>query len=188
MCAQSFSRVWLYAIPWTVARQALSVHGISQARILEWVAISSPRGSSQSRDQTLVSSLLHWQTDFLQLSHLESPQMSPRENKWPAFTAPQKTGPLQHSTMAALTSYTLVRPWNPCFLSFSCFNSHNHHKFYLFISWSGFSFLTKRFYYCFAFVVSCFPALKKFFIEFQSRSVCQVFLKHSLSHFFNLNV
>ena len=32
-----------------------SVHGISQARILEWVAISSSRGSSQPRDGTWVS-------------------------------------------------------------------------------------------------------------------------------------
>ena len=32
-----------------------SVHGISQARILEWVAISSSRGSFQSRDWTQVS-------------------------------------------------------------------------------------------------------------------------------------
>ena len=32
-----------------------SVQGILQARILEWVAISFTRGSSQSRDQTLVS-------------------------------------------------------------------------------------------------------------------------------------
>ena len=32
-----------------------SVHGISQARILEWVAISSSRGSSQTRDWTLIS-------------------------------------------------------------------------------------------------------------------------------------
>ena len=31
------------------------VHGILQARILEWVAISSFRGSSQPRDQTQVS-------------------------------------------------------------------------------------------------------------------------------------
>ena len=29
-----------------------SVHGILQARILEWVAISSSRGSSQPRDGT----------------------------------------------------------------------------------------------------------------------------------------
>ena len=32
-----------------------SVHGILQARILEWVAISFPRGSSQPRNQTRVS-------------------------------------------------------------------------------------------------------------------------------------
>ena len=32
-----------------------SVHEIFQARILEWVAISFCRGSSQSRDQTQVS-------------------------------------------------------------------------------------------------------------------------------------
>ena len=32
-----------------------SVHGILQARILEWVAISYSRGSSQLRDQAQVS-------------------------------------------------------------------------------------------------------------------------------------
>ena len=32
-----------------------SVHGILQARILEWVAMPSSRGSSRSRDQTQVS-------------------------------------------------------------------------------------------------------------------------------------
>ena len=31
------------------------VHGILQARILEWLAIPFPRGSSQLRDQTWVS-------------------------------------------------------------------------------------------------------------------------------------
>ena len=34
-----------------------SIHGILQARILEWVAISFSRGSSQPRDQTWVSAL-----------------------------------------------------------------------------------------------------------------------------------
>ena len=53
-----------------------SVHGISQARILEWVAISYPRGSSWPRDQTWVSStgrwiLYHWATcEVLLLSQL----------------------------------------------------------------------------------------------------------------------
>ena len=40
-----------------------SVHGIFQARILEWVAVSFSRGASQPRDRSLVSyiagSLLH---------------------------------------------------------------------------------------------------------------------------------
>ena len=40
-----------------------SVHGISQARILEWVAICFSRESSRSRDQTLFScmSCIGWQ-------------------------------------------------------------------------------------------------------------------------------
>ena len=36
--------------PWTVARQAPLSRGIVQARILEWVAMPSSRGSSQPRD------------------------------------------------------------------------------------------------------------------------------------------
>ena len=35
-----------------------SVHGISQARILEWVAISSSRGSSQLRDWAWISCIV----------------------------------------------------------------------------------------------------------------------------------
>ena len=39
-----------FETPWTEASQVPSVHGISQARILEWVAISFSKGSSQPRD------------------------------------------------------------------------------------------------------------------------------------------
>ena len=41
------SPVQLFATPWTVAYQApqTTVHGVFQARILEWVAISFSRGS-----------------------------------------------------------------------------------------------------------------------------------------------
>ena len=41
--------------PWTVAYQAPLSMGILQARILEWVAMPSSRGSFQPRDQTQVS-------------------------------------------------------------------------------------------------------------------------------------
>ena len=49
------------------------VHGISQARILEWVAISGFRGSSWPRAQKpLRLHLLNWQVDSLPLCHLGS--------------------------------------------------------------------------------------------------------------------
>ena len=55
------------------------VHGISQARILQWVAISSSRGSSRPRDQTGVSRvscsgrqiLYHWATWETSLWHIK---------------------------------------------------------------------------------------------------------------------
>ena len=53
-----------------------SVHGILQAKILEWIVIPFSKGSSQLRDQTQVSytadSLLHWQVASLPLSHQKS--------------------------------------------------------------------------------------------------------------------
>ena len=53
---QSLSRVRLFETPWTVCSlPGSSVHWIHQARIVEWVAISSSRGPSLSRDQTCVS-------------------------------------------------------------------------------------------------------------------------------------
>ena len=45
-----------------------SVHGIFQARILEWVAMPSFRGSSQPRDWTCILCLLHWQVGSLPLA------------------------------------------------------------------------------------------------------------------------
>ena len=51
-----------------------SVHGILQARTLEWVAVPFSRGSSQPKDQTRVSYLLHWWVSSLPLA----PPMKPR--------------------------------------------------------------------------------------------------------------
>ena len=41
--------------PMDCSPPGISVHGILQARILEWVAMSSSRGSPQPRDRTCVS-------------------------------------------------------------------------------------------------------------------------------------
>ena len=48
--------------PMDCSPQGSSVYGISQARILEWVAISSSRGSSWPRDRTHVSCIF-WTDD-----------------------------------------------------------------------------------------------------------------------------
>ena len=53
----SRSVVFEFASPWIVARQAPLSMGILRAGILEWVTMSSSRGSSQPRDQTQVSRL-----------------------------------------------------------------------------------------------------------------------------------
>ena len=46
---KSLSRVQLFATPWR-SLLGFSIHGILQARILEWVTISFSRGSSRLRD------------------------------------------------------------------------------------------------------------------------------------------
>ena len=51
---KSLSRVRLFATLWTVAPTGSSVHGILQARILEWVSIPFSRGSSWPRDRSWV--------------------------------------------------------------------------------------------------------------------------------------
>ena len=55
-----------------------SVHGILQARILEWVAIPFSRGSSWPRDRTQV--FLKYRQILYRLSHLGSPSV------WEAWT------------------------------------------------------------------------------------------------------
>ena len=53
--AQSLQSCLTLCDPMDCSLAGSSVHGILQARILEWIAISSSRGSSPPRDQTPVS-------------------------------------------------------------------------------------------------------------------------------------
>ena len=55
MCAWLLSHLLLFVTPWAIARQAPLSMGILQARILEWVAMPSSRGSSQSGDPNQLS-------------------------------------------------------------------------------------------------------------------------------------
>ena len=58
--------------PMDCSLQGYSVHWIFQTRVLEWVAISFSRGSSQPRDQTQVSCIAGRQTLY-HLGHQGSP-------------------------------------------------------------------------------------------------------------------
>ena len=49
------NNVWLFCDPLDYIPPDSSVHGILQARLLEWVAISFSRGSSWTRDWTHIS-------------------------------------------------------------------------------------------------------------------------------------
>ena len=66
---KSLSCVWLFATPWTVCSPpGSSVHGIFQARILEWIAIPFSSVSSQPRNHTGVSCIAgRFFTNCLQL-------------------------------------------------------------------------------------------------------------------------
>ena len=55
MCPKSFKLCPTLCTLWTIACTAPLSMGTLQARILEWVAIASSRGSSRPRDQTCVS-------------------------------------------------------------------------------------------------------------------------------------
>ena len=67
MCGQLLQSCLTLCDPLYCSLPGSSVPGISQARILEWSAMPSSRGSSQPRDQTRVSCLAsrfftHWAT------------------------------------------------------------------------------------------------------------------------------
>ena len=79
MLAKSLQSWQILCNPMDCSLSGSSVQGIFQARILEWVAVPSSRGSSLPRGQTYVSSVyLHWQVSSLPLA---SPGKFPTEFK-----------------------------------------------------------------------------------------------------------
>ena len=98
----------LFTVPWSYSPQGSSVHEISLARFLAWVATSFSRGSFQPRDRTCVSGigrgiLYHWAMRETHcgkhskhpcrlLSHTKCPGMSiiTLKSKWNFFLLKQK--------------------------------------------------------------------------------------------------
>ena len=79
-----FSHVRLFVTSWMVCSSlGSSVHGILQARILEWVAIPFSRGSSWSRDRTFVSHISQMAGGFFTNEpSVKAPQPFPSTMPW----------------------------------------------------------------------------------------------------------
>ena len=80
----SCCHVQFFCDPMDCSLPSSSVHGISQARIPEWVAIPFSRGSSQPILNLHLLGLLHWQADSL-LHHLARPVISRGSLMLPPF-------------------------------------------------------------------------------------------------------
>ena len=94
--------------PWTVALQALS-SGILQARILEWVSISSSRGSSWLRDRTCISCIFCIGRQILY-------DRATWEAKEPGGLQPMGSQRVGHNWATSLSLFTLMnwrRKWHP---------------------------------------------------------------------------
>ena len=117
LCFKSFSRLWLCDLM-DCSPPDSSVHGDSPGRILEWVAISSSRGSSQTRDHTQVSLSAggfftvwaareaDWRRRFL--GHLQS------------HTCPL-LWPLLRAHLASVSNCPLLAPLTPIFWLIAAF-------------------------------------------------------------------
>ena len=75
VCAQSFKSAPPLCDPVDCSPSGSSLYGILQARILEWVAMNSSRGSFQPRDRTQVSCISCTAGRFLTLSYQRSPDL-----------------------------------------------------------------------------------------------------------------
>ena len=125
----------LFATPWIGSLPGSFVHGISQAWILEWVAISSSREYSQTRERTWISgigrhTLYHWATRETliiktELGYLPEKAMAPHSStlawKIPLTEEPgrlRSMGSLRvrHNWVTSLSLFTFMdwrRKWQP---------------------------------------------------------------------------
>ena len=92
--------------PMDCSLRGCSVHGISQARVLEWVALSFSRGSSQPRDWTQVSHITGRR--FYHLSH----QGSRLEERWTIFVITRQRSWFLNFTFMPIVSLPQVSKGN----------------------------------------------------------------------------
>ena len=126
--AQSPGHILLFAIPWTITHWDPLFHGVSQARILEWVAISFSSGWI-FLTQGSNPHLLHWQVDSLSLTHQEVPTQHGYKSK----ISPQFGHVVQRQTVSRMGTWLVVRRcrFNSASMTLTCDFSNTKHKYCL---------------------------------------------------------
>ena len=114
LCAQSLQLCLTLCDPMDCCPPGSSVHGILQARILEWVAMPSSRESSRPRDRTHISCISR--RILYPLSDLGSPERNlPVGKRWLEILSPsyltRKTNKQKH--------FVYVNEWFPSDSHFS---------------------------------------------------------------------
>ena len=107
------SHVRLFATPWTVAHLVLPGHGILQARILEWVAISFSGGIFLTQgSNTHLLHLQHWLVGSLPPAPLDNIKVS--SDQYAVSSAVCKSDcshyPLQQGRLQTCSSFQLPSP------------------------------------------------------------------------------
>ena len=120
------SHAWLFCDPMDCSLPGFSVHGISQARIQAWVAISFSRGSSWPRGWTHISCigrwiLYHWATSEVHWRG-QQPVICKYQCAQDKKIFPAKTAPFRHRLRKGAVSQDRK------LLDNDCSDSSKHHR------------------------------------------------------------
>ena len=154
MCAYSVAQLCrILCYPMDCSPPGSSVHGISQARILEWVAIRSSRGSCQPRDQTRVSCVPYIAGGFFTGEGLWKPRWGPHPilNTPPDVSATDWASPSQLLSRSGTQEGTPIHPysqklWIWAFVASlpAAWNEEKHISVWLHITFLGMPFFPSR--------------------------------------------
>ena len=129
MCAPSCLTLW---DPADCSLPGSFVHGILQAGILEWVAISFSRQSSRPRGPSCILCLLHWQVDYhwatweTHKNNLPPPKLSSYSFVWCEYLQSILKYFKEYVTILS-TLLTMLYPWRRKWWSTTVFLSGKFH-------------------------------------------------------------